>query len=758
MSEQTKKKCIAIRVPVEIVATAKEMGTAFLTGACPRFGAVVAEGRAALVRSEDVAREILAAWPSEPTTDYAKRLAEIEANSARCENKFPERVGEWSEPYRDRAWLLAQLRAASEALTAAGITAVGIPSDSWPLAERISVAAPMLVSRITHVDSEALLRALREADEKFRAERMELISARKQGIETTRLLGLADGLAMARRIVCEVEEKEVEAARAGQPMAPTILDTKAVLRAAKVLGEDGALGEAAADILRAAALLRRVALGTTVEHTCADPKACPLCAAPTLEESATIVERLGGARPEIGPWPEPTDEELATAREMLRGDRLTPTDTRPETGPMRFGDDRAGVFLRGDYAGPMAMWLRLAIGPRTETLFNLQIHDLADTLAACDHGDGLPGLQQMRPFAECAATSEQRLRAAPANVQPPCEGGCGPGVRWDVTIEQPVCSKCSAVVEMTAEARERARRALCHDDGTPRYLVAIMGDDDIPKPQTGGRGLSPGDLLAKLMTDPAARARFNGSRARIAVLDAPTPPERRGAAVMREWLNNNPNLALKDKPISVGDLAVALGISEEDMRAIEAGTKTTDDAGWTEIQNALFCLGSGMKPEHIADPTSDPDFAKALDAAEEGYDDAPEETDPAGHSPEAMWSDLAATQGPQTEEDREAVDLKKVYDLTRKLIQSANLHGTSGERASLSCDEEAYSALVEHFEVEREAERIIPGLVCAECDEPIYRGAQYAGKGGHAAHRACRNWPKGTTFKTAGEAQQGAAK
>jgi len=95
--------------------------------------------------------------------------------------------------------------------------------------------------------------------------------------------------------------------------------------------------------------------------------------------------------------------------------------------------------------------------------------------------------------------------------------------------------------------------------------------------------------------------------------------------------------------------------------------------------------------------------------------------------------------------------LRGIVDHARRLIRSVNLLATSGERATLSCDESAYTALSEHFEAEREAERTIPGLVCAECDQPIYRGAQYAGRTGHAAHRACRNWPKETTFKVAGE-------
>jgi hypothetical protein len=100
--------------------------------------------------------------------------------------------------------------------------------------------------------------------------------------------------------------------------------------------------------------------------------------------------------------------------------------------------------------------------------------------------------------------------------------------------------------------------------------------------------------------------------------------------------------------------------------------------------------------------------------------------------------------------------LRGIVDDARRLIRSADLDVTSGHRANLTCDEEPYMALRDLFEAEREAERTIPGLVCTECDQPIYRGAEYAGRTGDAAHRACRNWPKGTTFKVAGEAPVGA--
>lgn len=92
-----------------------------------------------------------------------------------------------------------------------------------------------------------------------------------------------------------------------------------------------------------------------------------------------------------------------------------------------------------------------------------------------------------------------------------------------------------------------------------------------------------------------------------------------------------------------------------------------------------------------------------------------------------------------------------IVDLARRLIRSGILHATAGGLAKLTCNEEPYAALSALFFAEEEAARTIPGLVCTECDRPIYRGSEYAGRTGDAAHKACRNWPKGTTFRKAGD-------
>lgn len=312
-------------------------------------------------------------------TDYAKRLAEIEADHAAYES---ETHGPALMVCGQRKWLLAQFRAASEVLTAAGI-----PDDGRPLAEKIGAL-------------------------------------------------------------------------------------QAALRAAKVLAEDGTLGLVAEDIKRAAAMLSRVENGCVVEHHCADPSACPLCA-------------------------EPTPEDLA------RGD--------------------AAIAQMGTKEATIA---RLA--------------ELDSRLAA--------------DVADLAARYES----------------------------------------------------------DPGYSSTALGDDVRLLPSLAAWRAEAS--LAKLMTDPTARARFNqalGTTARIRVLPVPEYPVPLEPN-MRAYINKEFDLA-----ISVEDLAQALRISVEDMRAIEAGEKTTDAEGRTEIQTALFMLGSGSKPEHIADPASSPSFAKAMAAEEE---------------------------------------------------------------------------------------------------------------------------------------------
>jgi hypothetical protein len=59
---------------------------------------------------------------------------------------------------------------------------------------------------------------------------------------------------------------------------------------------------------------------------------------------------------------------------------------RVETGPVQFGDDWPGVFIRGDNAFYIAMCLRRVVehGLEADPLATLMLKGFADTLAASD--------------------------------------------------------------------------------------------------------------------------------------------------------------------------------------------------------------------------------------------------------------------------------------------------------------------------------------------------------------------------------------
>ncbi len=79
---------------------------------------------------------------------------------------------------------------------------------------------------------------------------------------------------------------------------------------------------------------------------------------------------------------------------------------RPETGPMRFGADLTGIFLRGDDAVPMAIHLRslLETLERREAPSPLDLHlirSFADRLLKCDETFQLEEVQLLLSFEEC---------------------------------------------------------------------------------------------------------------------------------------------------------------------------------------------------------------------------------------------------------------------------------------------------------------------------------------------------------------------
>lgn len=60
----------------------------------------------------------------------------------------------------------------------------------------------------------------------------------------------------------------------------------------------------------------------------------------------------------------------------------------------------------------------------------------------------------------CETIKEAVVLAEAAEQGTPCLDGCGPDLRWDTAIDQPVCTKCGAVVEMSVDERDRVRREI----------------------------------------------------------------------------------------------------------------------------------------------------------------------------------------------------------------------------------------------------------------------------------------------------------
>ena len=365
------------------------------------------------------------------------------------------------------------------------------------------------------------------------------------------------------------------------------------------------VGEQAESICLLADVLRGKSI--TVEHRCADPAKCPLCLA--VAETDPAPQTREDENPE-----QERERHLRSMRDALAffeewaeaedygafpgGDpRFFTPDPDASTDEERAAHKSAcEAWERGDRiafdVGPLnstELRVKGRVVPPGTALVNCQVFGLGTVV---------------RRDAEMMRVRDG-LRAALASIQGPVDSG--------FDVEEP--------------ARRGVEQA--EGDGSdPGSEGAHAGSIAAGAPSRKGNrhdplaGLTEEQRahLAALAADPVLCARFNGSTARIAVLNAPTPPERQGAAGMREYLNG-----AFDLTITAADLATALGISEADMAAIEAGTKATDDAGWTTMQTACFSLGSGTKPEHIADPASSPAFQRAM----ESEDDAPEETDPA---------------------------------------------------------------------------------------------------------------------------------
>lgn len=63
-----------------------------------------------------------------------------------------------------------------------------------------------------------------------------------------------------------------------------------------------------------------------------------------------------------------------------------PSGKRPETGPMQFGDDHCGVFIRGDNALWTAELLKLLLRNDSRPIEHAPLYELVELLKSCRVG------------------------------------------------------------------------------------------------------------------------------------------------------------------------------------------------------------------------------------------------------------------------------------------------------------------------------------------------------------------------------------
>jgi hypothetical protein len=75
---------------------------------------------------------------------------------------------------------------------------------------------------------------------------------------------------------------------------------------------------------------------------------------------------------------------------------------RAETGPMLFGKDWCGVFIRGDNAAYYSLIIKQVLDSgELNAMERMQLASLADLLQESDHRNGLKEVQKMKDFDDC---------------------------------------------------------------------------------------------------------------------------------------------------------------------------------------------------------------------------------------------------------------------------------------------------------------------------------------------------------------------
>ena len=274
------------------------------------------------------------------------------------------------------------------------------------------------------------------------------------------------------------------------------------------------------------------------------------------------------------------------------------------------------------------------------------------TVASDAAADILQAAEMLKRW-ENGATVEHDCKGSPTcPMCVPCAGGCGPDVYWNAKLDQPACPRCGGVVEMGAEEREKVRRALA-----PSVRGPVDAGLHVEEPvrlgveQAEHHGFETGSDRAHAGSIAAAATSRKENRPASPIAPEPPPAKTGSTPVWPLVFADVEALGFED-PVR--------GLLVADMHARDAfgrekyGTPLTSDNGRDHLHDAYqevldecvylraaidrgdptgvarelyveaihhavrLRVAIEMKPEHIADPTSSPSFARAMAREEEG--------------------------------------------------------------------------------------------------------------------------------------------
>ena len=205
------------------------------------------------------------------------------------------------------------------------------------------------------------------------------------------------------------------------------------------------------------------------------------------------------------------------------------TSGRAETGPMQFGDDWRGVFIRGDNACYLAMQLSAALdpanGPEMRGHFALQMRELVDLLVGANEFTGAPDVQRLRSFDACAPDDAAERAAR--------------GQAWALAEAQGEVAMLRARLATAEGERDRYREAALTSDSDAENAAEAAADGVLAIGAALGReGATAGECVALI----------EGLRAQVARGDLASlaAREQGEGATFRAWRRGEITTAERD--------------------------------------------------------------------------------------------------------------------------------------------------------------------------------------------------------------------